>query len=107
METGTDGRFYDSHFDINHDGYLNCSEQLIYEQEVFGDHSGGYVGSGRFRRNYTRSNKPVSIFGVLAGLILFFVMMFLMVGGFVVAVLCPPVGAFMIFLGISLKEAVF
>lgn len=31
-----DGRFYDPHFDFDHDGRLNLSELSIYNEIVFG-----------------------------------------------------------------------
>ncbi len=44
METGTDGRFYDWHYDYNHNGKLEMNEYMDYEEVTFGKHndSGGY-----------------------------------------------------------------
>lgn len=47
METGTDGRFYDWHYDYNHNGKLEMNEYMDYEDITFGHHhdTGGYSGS--------------------------------------------------------------
>lgn len=36
METGTDGRFYDWHYDYNHNGMLEMNELMDYEDITFG-----------------------------------------------------------------------
>ncbi len=93
METGNDGRFYDSHYDFNGDGHLDVSEQLLYDDDVYGDGSGGSSG----RRSVRRNTNP------LAGLLLL-----LFLGLFVfeifIAALCAPIGVILIYFTIRLKE---
>lgn len=36
---GTDGRFYDPHFDFNRDGKLDISEIMMHDEIVFGHDS--------------------------------------------------------------------
>ena len=45
METGNDGRFYDWHYDYNHNGQLEMNEYMDYEDVTFGHNDSG--GSGR------------------------------------------------------------
>ena len=63
METGTDGRFYDWHFDSDGDGKLNMAELMIYESVTYGDHGSG----GGYRRSPSRT---YSIWSILGGLLM-------------------------------------
>ena len=47
METGTDGRFYDWHYDYNHNGMLEMNELMDYEDITFGSDDSGYSVRGR------------------------------------------------------------
>ena len=93
METGDDGRFYDSHYDFNHDGHLDISEQLLYDDDVYGDGGNGSCG----RRPVRRNASPLAGLLLLLFLGLFLFELF-------IAVLCAPVGVILIYFTIRLKE---
>ena len=97
METGTDGRFYDWHFDDNHDGSFDVGEQLMYDEITFGKDSLNDIGSGR-RTTYTQSGNGLA---KTAG---FCLMACLFIFGILLAVFLPPLGIFLILGGYKLKE---
>ncbi|MCR5650786.1 MAG: hypothetical protein K6F86_06345 [Lachnospiraceae bacterium] len=105
METGTDGRFYDSHYDFDHDGFLDCGEQLLYEEDVFGHELGSYTGRS-YRRKYSRTGKTAGIGAYFGALFLWLLVMGLFVFGVIVAVLCPPAGALLIYFGYAIRDKI-
>lgn len=95
METGTDGRFYDWHFDSDGDGKLNMAELMNYESVTYGDHDSG----GGYPRRSTSSIS--SIWGILGVLL----MIALFIIGFILFLVFPPLGALCFLGGYGLKEA--
>ncbi len=93
METGDDGRFYDSHYDFNHNGHLDINEQLLYDDDVYGHGTGG----GSYRRRTSGSQSAG------AGLIMLLYICAMAFELFIAA-LCAPVGVIMMYFTIRLKE---
>ncbi len=91
METGDDGRFYDYHYDFNHDGHLDVSEQLLYDEDVYGHGCGG----GLYRRTSPQNSGHGLIMLLYVCAIAFELF---------IAALCAPVGVIMMYFTISLKE---
>ncbi len=50
METGSDGRFYDWHFDFNRNGQLEMNELANYQDVTFGQHNYGSGHGGSTRK---------------------------------------------------------
>ena len=100
METGTDGRFYDWHYDYNHNGMLEMNELMDYEDTTFGSDDSGYSVRGR---SFSTSDNGWDALGRLVCGILG---PCLIIGGFFVCVLAPPVGAFIMFIGYWMKDKV-
>ena len=101
MENGVDGRFYDSHFDFNNDGFLNGSELVTYREEVFGEQS---YSSGNRRPYQNRNPHPQNILDAALYLILELVMVTLFVLGGILLIGCPPIGALMLYGGLALND---
>ena len=95
MDTGTDGSFYDSHYDFNGDGKLSVSEYMIYDDAVTGKNSGGYLG---YRRTYSGGSILGSIIKTLISWGFFAVGLGLMV-------LFPPIGVPFVLIGYAIKES--
>ena len=95
MDTGTDGRFYDPHYDFNGDGKLSVSEYMVYDDAVTGKNSGGYSG---YRKTYSKG----SIFGSMIKTLI--VWGFLAVGIGLMA-LFPPLGIPFVLIGYAIKES--
>ena len=104
---------YDSNYDLDRDGRLNCGEQVLYQKYVLGeDFSSGGGGSslgsyGGGRSSYSRNSVPQRRGSVIGGLFCFILMMALFVIGLGIAILCPPVGILFILGAIKIKEDVF
>ena len=94
MDTGTDGRFYDSHYDFNGDGKLSVSEYMVYDDAVTGKNSGGYSS---YRRTYSGGSVLGSIIKTLI------VWGFLAVGICLMA-LFPLLGIPFVLIGYAIKE---
>ncbi len=101
MDTGTDGRFYDSHFDFNHDGFLNCSELVTYREVVFGE-TPQSIGGSRLHQN--RNPQPKSLLDAAFYLILEIVMVAMFVFGVILLIGCPPIGALLLYGGLALND---
>ncbi len=93
---------YDSNYDLDRDGKLNCGEQVLYQKYVLGEDFGGGGGS-----SFSRTPAPRRSGSIIGGLFCFILMMALFVIGFGIAILCPPVGALFILGAIKIKEDVF
>ena len=98
METGTDGRFYDWHYDYNHNGMLEMNELMDYEDITFGSDDSSYsVG----RRSYSPpSNAGDALISLICGILSVCLIGF----GLVVCVLAPPVGALIMLAGYWLND---
>ena len=104
-------------YDIDGDGNLDSDEQCWYEEDLYGSEddsgyrSGSKYGSSRSTSNnsrgYVQPDQRAGVGEVILSLIIWSIIAFLFVGGLIVAVAFPPAGAFMIYLGVRLKEAVF
>ncbi len=95
MDMGTDGRFYDSHYDLNGDGKLNTGEYMIYDDAVTGRGSGGYSGN---RRTYSGGAILSSIIKTLITWGFFAV-------GIGLMALFPPLGIPFVLIGYAIKES--
>ncbi len=104
---------YDSTYDLDRDGTLNCGEQVLYQKYVLGDNfnsGGGGSSLGSYRggqSSYSRTSITRRSGSTIGGLFCFFLMLALFVIGFVIAIICPPVGALFLLGAIKIKEDVF
>ena len=111
-------------YDIDGDGNLDSNEQCWYEEDLYGSDddggssysSGSKYSSGRSTSSkstsdnstrYVQNSRQAGVGELIICLIIWAIIAFLFVGGIIMMVALPPLGAFMIFLGVKLKEAVF
>ena len=95
--TGTDGRFYDSHFDYNHDGKLDLNERICYDEmdpNYPGPRPGDYPRGAR--NPFTLMMPCGGIAGLIAGLI--------WIAGFLLMIAVPPLGALLILAAVTITE---
>ena len=110
METGSDGRFYDWHYDNNDNGMLEISELMDYEYDTFGSHSSGSSGSSGSSSSSGHPAGWESDSALVRGLAIVIVLIYailaycLVIGGIIMLILVPPVGAFMIYLGTAMSS---
>ena len=93
---------YDSNYDLDRDGKLNCGEQVLYQKFVLGEDFSSGGGSA-----FSRTPAPRRRGSIIGGLICFMLMIALFVIGLGIAILCPPVGVLFILGAIKIKEDVF
>ena len=105
-----DNGFYDSNYDLNRDGKLDCGEQVLYQKYVLGveyDDTGGSIFTGR-RRNgmsYDQKNNH-SVFGYILGILIILFDVFLFGIGLLVVAIFPPVGVLIILLAVKIFESI-
>ena len=63
METGKDGRFYDWHYDYNHNGQLDMNEYTTYQDVTYGKRE-EYNG---YRRNRSSARTVILCLGIYLG----------------------------------------
>ncbi len=96
MDTGTDGRVYDPHYDFNENGKLDMDEYVIYQDTVYGKND---MSFGTSRKSYVETGAG------LWTLIKAILMIGLIIVGFGLMILCPPVGAIFMVAGYRIKDS--
>ncbi len=98
METGSDGRIYDSHFDFDRDGKLDVSEYMIYQDTVYGDQSDP-PSYKRSSVNYSSGDSAVWKLIKAVFMIAVFAL------GFFLLIILPPLGAIFMVVGYAIKDS--
>lgn len=90
-------------------------DDYFYKRGIYAEKGSGYYGGSSRNSSYSKSNSNASsssgagmdIFSLIIVLVLYVIAFGLIIFGFIVAILCPPVGALIIVAGMVIKEKLF